>query len=120
MQQKRHNETPLHKLFINQRYTRRIWRIICDIVKKLLNHPLIIIDQKNSKNKTPLDIINEVIQRIKDQVYHDDDDEYNDDERISERNCLPELLTAKELLEEFPLKRRFHAYNFLLCHGMDI
>jgi ankyrin repeat protein len=107
------NQAPLHKIFIGCNKTHTVPNF-CDVVTKLLDHPVIVINPKNNDNKTPLDLIKNEIRRIEHHCYADS----INIER--ERNNLLEWKAAKELLEEFLSKRRLDAYQFLLSYVMEI
>lgn len=100
-------DTPLHLVFfleeINPKWEQRLF-----IVKKLLKHPFIIIDGKNNDNKTPLDICK--LKRMElegSNEYDNDDSEYECDAKL---HCV-EIV---KLLEEFPVQRKWHSYNYFL------
>lgn len=107
------------------------------MIKNLLDHPFIIINHKNNDNKTPLDLIKDAIKIMElswdedadeDAYYdYDSDDEDSDIEPTRQlyekqygRHIFPEWIKSKELLEEFTVRRRFHAYQFLLSDILDM
>lgn len=69
------------------------------IFKLLLCHPFIIIDIKNNENKTPLDLVQEQIKIQEGICKNRHSDPYD-------KRHLQECLAAKELLEEFTVRRR--------------
>lgn len=104
----RFSETPVHKVFVGWTTVYKD-SCICDIFKKLLNHPLIVINQKNHDIQTIFDLIKKEILRIKWNCYIYQDEMSSWD--IKDQNKLPELNAAKEFLEEFLVKIRFHSYQ---------
>lgn len=100
------NQTPLHYAFSTNIAFYPSPSV--NIVKQLLDHPFIFIDHKDNDNKTPFDLVQEEIILL----------EANSDDEISPN--LQEWIATKELLKEFPIRRRYHAFCFLLHHALDI
>lgn len=69
-------------------------------VKKLLDHPCILINEKNINDKTPLDLI---------KAYLDDVENIREDTRAEEVQYGMKMI---HLLEEYPIKKRWKAYCY--------
>lgn len=78
------------------------------ILQKLLNHPLIDANRKNWDNETPLDLIIRNIKQLQRRItWHD------------AKRLLPLYMDMKHIFEEFPMKRRWNAYQYFLSTFMD-
>lgn len=70
----------------------------------LLHHPLIRIDQTNDENETPLDVVRKKVCELK--SLDDNDDK---------KRTLPFYIEIIRLLdEEFPFRRRYRSYEYLI------
>ena len=78
----------------------------------LLDHPCIVINETNSKNEIPLDVNQQIIQLIQKQITNDNDDNAN--LFHDPKEMLTKSLEVKKLLEDFPIKRRWQAFLYLL------
>lgn len=90
------NETPLHmavKMFPPIIYT----------IRKLLDHPCIIINQRNNDNQTPLDLIRLIVKGVEMVPIR---------ERV--QRYLEQYVDIENIFEEFQVKRRWNAYNYFL------
>lgn len=85
-------------------------------IHKLLNHPFIMIDQKNNKNKTSFDLLKERTKQIEKGIARAILNNYNDTYSNYVNRCsnddLSSCLEVIKLLEEFPIKQRWNAYLY--------
>lgn len=105
----RMNDTPLHEAVLSFVYHddlhySKVQRVLnnelfVNIVQKLLDHPFILINEKNSMNKTPLDYMKAHIYDLKRTQYNI-------------QNKLQCAMTISNLLEEFSIQKRFQAYCY--------
>lgn len=97
-------ETPLHKATRIRNLTG---------VRILLNHPCIdLIYQKNHDNRTALDLIEESIQDPNFQMM---------DHFMFGGTAIPVCFEIKRLIEEeFPIKRRWDAYQYFLSNVVEL
>lgn len=76
------------------------------IVRKLLDHPCILINEKDINNKTPIDWIKEQIKRLENKqiIRLEDRDTEQNEYRINYiKRKISEYLEIKKLLEDFPV-----------------
>lgn len=82
--------------------------LLTNIVRKLLGHPCIVYDPKEDVNKTPLDLIKQQIEELKDSNRHD------------KKQMISECIKIKNFLEDFPFKQRWQAFVYLLSNFEQI
>lgn len=70
-------------------------------VQLLLCHPSINIDQMNERNETPFDLASCKVKAL---------ETIDDNDR--RKHLLPSYMETKKLLEDFPIKRKWQAYEY--------
>jgi hypothetical protein len=99
------NATPLHVAMYEPSRV--------SIVEKLIAHPCIAINEMNNGDETLLDLVKRLIEWVK--TMDDPNDNDSDDIGIEHKDkLLSDYLHIQMLLEEFPVKRCWEAYVFIL------